>query len=197
LFRPRFSWMLLLLAGTLALMPQGQARPQHSEITIHVHKSGLFSGFAHDHTVTAPIAQGKLDTKAMVVEITVAAKQMKVVDPDVSEKDRAEVQATMLGPKVLDAEKFPEIRFRSSHAEQISSQHYRVTGKLELHGASRDLSFEVSGDTEGQYLGKVKLKQTDFGIQPISLGGGTIKVKDELEIEFHVFAGDLAQGNQR
>jgi hypothetical protein len=35
------------------------------------------------------------------------------------------------------------------------------------------------------------LKQTDFGIQPVSVAGGTIKVKDELEIEFTIFDADL------
>ncbi len=197
MFRPQFTWMLLLAAGMLAVSPEGkaQANTQRSTITIHVHKSGLFSGFAHDHTITAPVAQGKLDTKGMTVEITVAAKQMKVVDHGVSEKDRAEIQSTMLGPKVLDTEKFPNIRFQSSHVEQIGPQRYRVTGKLELHGASKDLSFEVNGDTE-HYHGSTKLKQTNFGIQPISLGGGTIKVKDEIEVEFDVYAKDLASGTR-
>ena len=77
----------------------------------------------------------------MTIQITVTAKQMKVVDPGVSEKDRAEIQSTMLGPKVLDPDKYPEIRFQSSHVEK-TGDHYRVTGKLELHGASRELSFE-------------------------------------------------------
>jgi hypothetical protein len=30
------------------------------------------------------------------------------------------------------------------------------------------------------------LKQRDFGITPVSIGGGTIKVKDEVRIEFDV-----------
>jgi hypothetical protein len=31
------------------------------------------------------------------------------------------------------------------------------------------------------------LKQTAFGIKPISVAGGTIKVKDEVEIDFTIF----------
>jgi hypothetical protein len=30
------------------------------------------------------------------------------------------------------------------------------------------------------------LKQTDFGITPISIGGGTVKVKNELRIDFDI-----------
>ncbi len=32
------------------------------------------------------------------------------------------------------------------------------------------------------------MKQRDFGIMPISIAGGTVKVKDEIKIEFDVVA---------
>jgi len=32
---------------------------------------------------------------------------MKVLDPEVSEKNRAEIRETMLGNKLLDAKRFP------------------------------------------------------------------------------------------
>jgi hypothetical protein len=38
----------------------------------------------------------------------------------------------------------------------------------------------------GHYHGTAQLKQKDFGITPISLGGGTVKVKNELRVEFDV-----------
>jgi polyisoprenoid-binding protein YceI len=112
---------------------------------------------------------------------------MQVIDPGVSDKDRAEIQSTMLGPKVLDAQKYPEIRFKSSHIAQTAPQHYRVTGTLELHGTQKELLFEVTGTPE-HYHGATKLKQSDFGIQPISLFGGSVKVKDELELEMDIYA---------
>jgi polyisoprenoid-binding protein YceI len=186
-----------LLAGAVlaaSLSALAQASAPLSTITIHVHKSGLFAALAHDHVVVAPITQGTLDAKAMKIDVTVATKQVKVTDPDVSEKDRAEIQSTMLGPKVLDADKFPQIRFHSSRVEQAGPQRYRVTGELELHGTTRPLSFDVTGGPE-QYQGKTKLKQTDFGIQPVSIAGGTVKVKDEIEIQINVNSASLTQNN--
>jgi hypothetical protein len=35
--------------------------------------------------------------------------------------------------------------------------------------------------------GEYKFKQSSFGIKPIQLAGGTVKVKDELEVEFELF----------
>lgn len=205
--RSRVFWVFLLsgLLTYFMLLAQPQEttapKPPQSTITIKVFKSGLFSGFAHNHVVVAPVSHAAIDPAHLTAEITVLTREMKVTDREVSEKDRAEIQNTMLGPKVLDQEKYPEIHFKSSRIEQTSAQHYRVTGMLELHGAKREISLEVVADEEPgpparagmardagiqHYHGTTKLKQSDFGIQPISLFGGSVKVKDELELEFDV-----------
>ena len=36
------------------------------------------------------------------------------------------------------------------------------------------------------YRGKMSIRQRDFGIRPISIAAGTVKVKDELRIEFDI-----------
>ena len=183
--------LLLLIAVMLATPSRNtaQTKPLQSTITIHVFKSGLFSGFAHNHIVVAPINHANIDPAHLSAEITVVTKEMKVTDHDVSDKDRAEIQSTMLGPKVLDQAQYPEIHFKSSRIEQTSSLRYHVAGTLELHGMKREITLEVTGAPE-HYHGTTKLKQSDFGIKPISLGGGSIKVKDELELEFDVYTGN-------
>jgi hypothetical protein len=40
----------------------------------------------------------------------------------------------------------------------------------------------------GHYTGKVTLKQTDFGITPVKIAGGTVRVKDVIEIDFEIVA---------
>src|SRR5215472_7771764 len=173
---------------------QGAAAVPHSAstITIHVQKSGFFSAFAHNHAITAPVARGTVDRQRMSAEIVVATKDMRVVDPEASAKDRAEIQETMLGPKVLDSEKFREIRFQTSHVQEIGPQRYRVSGNLELHGTNKELAFDATGGPD-HFRGKTKLKQTNFGIQPVSIAGGTVKVKDEVEIEFDIYPAELAR----
>ena len=180
-----FCWILLLMSVCVA--QSNSPTPQQSSITVKVSKSGLFSGFAHDHVIVAPIGRAELDPRRLTAEITVLTKEMKVMDKDVSDKDRADIQSTMLGPKVLDQEKYPEIHFKSTHIEQTSPQHYRVAGTLELHGTRQELTFEVTGSGD-RYHGATKLKQSDFGIKPISLFGGSVKVKDEVELEFSVYS---------
>lgn len=185
----RLVYCFVFLAAFVVTAPHGvpaQTAPRNSTIIIHVGKSGLFSGFGHNHTISAPIAHAAIDPKSKTASITVLTREMKVLDPDASEKDRQEIQATMLGPKVLDAQKYPEIRFTSTRIEQTSAGEFKVTGSLELHGVTKQLEFPVTGTPE-HYTGKTKFKQTDFDIQPVSVGGGTVKVKDEIELEFNVY----------
>lgn len=194
--RVQYLLLLVLLAGPIRPAGEAQSRQPKSTITIHVAKSGLFSAFAHNHTISAPIAHVVLDEKSKTASITVLTAEMRVMDTGVSEKDRAEIQATMLGPKVLDAQRFPEIKFTSSRIEETARGRFRVSGALQLHGVTRELVFPVTGTRE-HYSGKARLKQTDFGIRPVTVAGGTVKVKDEIEIDFDVYAPAQSQASRR
>ena len=160
---------------------------QKSVMTVRVFKSGVFSAFGHEHEITAPIEHGTFNESQPSVELAVDARKMRVVDKEVSEKDRAEIQETMLGPKVLDTRQFPEIRFHSTAVEPGGKGRRVVRGELSLHGQTRPVRLEVQGEN-GHYRGTADLKQRDFGIEPVSVGGGTVKVKDELRVEFEIVA---------
>ena len=58
---------------------------------------------------------------------------------------------------------------------------------LTLRGQTRPLKLAVRAQGE-HYQGTVELKQKDFGIEPISVGGGAVKVKNELRVEFDIVA---------
>src|SRR5450755_940502 len=76
---------------------------QKSTLTIHVGKTGAFSGLGHEHEVRASIHSGTADTGSHpAVEIHINARELRVIDKNESDSDRVEVQKTMLGPEVLD-----------------------------------------------------------------------------------------------
>ena len=156
-------------------------------MTVRVFKSGVFSALGHEHEISAPIQQGTLNETDRSVELVVDARQMRVMDKDVSEKDRAEIQETMLGPKVLDTGRFPEIRFHSTAVEAAGVGHWTVQGNLTLHGLTRPVKVVVQGQG-GHFQGSAELKQKDFGIEPVGGGGGTVKTKNELRVEFEIVA---------
>jgi polyisoprenoid-binding protein YceI len=187
------SQLVTTVVIVLALMPSSAMAQSRRDIdvrksilTVRVYKSGMFSAFAHDHEIRAAIQSGAFDEQKRSVEFKVNSRELKVLDPDGSDNERAQVQQSMLGPKVLDSGHFPEISFRSTSVEANGSGKWNVQGELTLHGQTRPVKLEVE-DVNGHYRGSTRLKQTEFGITPISIGGGTVKVKDDVRVEFEIF----------
>jgi len=158
---------------------------ERSAVTVRVYKGGLFSSFGHDHEIRAPIKDGAFDEGKSTVWFVIETRSLQVLDSEASEKDRAEIQATMLGPKVLDSEKFREIRFHSTEVNRHSNDQWTVHGDVTLHGQTRPVQAEVERKNGG-YRGSAQLRQKDFGITPVSVAGGSVKVKDEVRIEFEI-----------
>src|ERR1700675_2106828 len=127
---------------------------QKSTLTIHVGKTGVFSGLGHEHEVRAPIHSGTAETGSHpAVEIHVDARALRVIDKGESEKDRAEVQKTMLGPEVLDSEHHQEIVFKSTGAEPAGQGRWTLRGNLTLHGQTRPVTVHVALK-DGRYTGE-------------------------------------------
>lgn len=56
---------------------------------------------------------------------------------------------------------------------------------MTLHGETRPVEADVR-EAEGHYTGTVQLRQTEFGIKPVKVAGGTVRVKDEVGIDFDI-----------
>ncbi len=188
----RFSTLALctaLVAAAPVVAQEKAIDTQRSTITIHVGKSGLLSAAAHDHTVSAPISAGALqesDTNSRIQFRVETAKMTVQPDPKIDEKDHATIQ-THMEELVLETKKYPEIAFRSTRIQKVAGGEWKVDGDLSLHGVTKAVNLTVKKTGES-YITHTVLKQTDFGIKPISIGGGMIKVKNELEIDFKIVA---------
>jgi polyisoprenoid-binding protein YceI len=166
-------WPLLLLAVERPI------DTANSRLTIHVGKAGFFSAAGHEHEVSAPIEQGAVDDSGSGSVRFVVKSARLTVQP---EADQAKVQSTMQSD-VLQSEKYPAIRFESTSVRSTGSDNWSVTGNLALHGTTKPVTVEVR-KTNGAYTGETRIKQTDFGIEPVKVAGGAVRVKDELKIEF-------------
>jgi len=160
---------------------------QRSTITIHVGKAGMLSAAGHNHIVSAPISAGMVrQSPTPSVEFKVATAKLSVQpDPKVDAKTQSQIQKDM-EELTLETGKFPEIVFLSSRIEKLAGGQWTVTGDLSLHGVTKPVTLTVK-QTGESYNGHTTLKQTDFGIKPVSVGGGMVKVKNEVEIDFQIF----------
>jgi polyisoprenoid-binding protein YceI len=159
---------------------------QHSRVTVFVSKAGLFSAFADNHTITAPIASGALSEAApLSVRLVVNAADLDVLDPNSSADTRGDVRTRMLSADVLDVTRFPTIAFESTRVEPSGENRWNVAGRLTIHGVTRTVTF-ATVRLNDRYRGQVEIRQRDFGITPIRVAGGTVRVRDELKVEFEI-----------
>jgi polyisoprenoid-binding protein YceI len=125
------------------------------------------------------------------VKLEFPTADIRVIDPGESEKDRAEVQKTM-ETEVLHVSEYPRITFESTGVEPDGAlNRLRLRGNLTIRGKTLPVTVPVMVTRldDGTYraTGEFKFKQSSFLIKPIQLGGGTVKVKDELRTEFELF----------
>jgi polyisoprenoid-binding protein YceI len=171
--------LALLFASSSLFAAQQQIDPKRSSLTIHVGKTGLLSAAGHEHTVSAEIAEGSIDDgQPARVNFRVKSARLMVLP----EEHQSEVQHSMQ-ERVLESSRFPEISFTSEDIQLAGENSWKVSGRLMLHGQSRLIHVWVR-NVDGRYVGNTAIKQTDFGIQPISAAGGTVKAKNELKIDF-------------
>jgi polyisoprenoid-binding protein YceI len=188
----------LALAATQ--LPAGVASyridPDASTVRLHVGKTGLFSFAGHTHEVAAPVAEGRVeidrgDLARSSVHIAFDASALRVTGKGEPEEDVPEVQRTMESERVLGVSKFPRITFDSTAVAALERDgdrlRVRVQGELMLHGRRRSETADVTVTMSGSRLtakGTFTVKQTDYGIEPVTAGLGTVRVKDEVEIDF-------------
>ncbi len=171
-----------------------------SRLEIEVFRGGILKSFGHNHTISAGMFSGKvrLNPEKLTessVSLTIDADSLVVLDPDASEKERGDVQTTMKSPRVLDPMAFPRITFISTQvrktAQVENGLEIRLTGRLNLHGTEKEISLPVRLTFERDLLhvtGTTFINQTDFGINPIKLAGGTVRVKDQVKLNFDLQA---------
>jgi polyisoprenoid-binding protein YceI len=167
-----------------------------STVRISVGKSGLFGGAGHTHEVVAPALSGsvQLDPGSLQragITLTFDASALRVTGEGEPAKDVPEVQRVMLSEKVLDVAKYPTILFQSRQIDVErdagGQAHVRVTGDMTLHGVTRRIDVPVDvtlGRDDLTGTGTLTIKQTEFGITPVSAGLGTVKVRDEVSVSF-------------
>lgn len=188
--RPLVVGAVLLLAVTAAATADSGSRSfdlHRSHMTVYVYKHGVFSFAADNHEIEAPIIAGSFDESKKVVDVTVDASKMNVLDPKLAADRRASVQANMAGSGVLDAEKYPKITFRSSAVTLDGNGHGNVTGDLTLHGQTHAIVVDVARADASHFTGSSMVRQSTFGITPIRIMGGAVTVKDDVKVVFDIY----------
>lgn len=196
--------LLFLTPGPAVVHPAGTRPftidPARSHVTIDVGKGGLFSFAAgHTHEVRGPVQSGAVDLDAddparSQVRLVIDAAALKVSGKGEPPDDVPKVQEAMAGDKVLDVARYPRITFQSTSVTLKSRQgavlDLIVAGRLTIRDVTRPVTAPVHAELGRDALaatGRFSVKQTSYGIKPISVAG-VVTVKDELGISFTIVA---------
>ncbi len=202
--------LLLTLAAVALLDAQPVAvavSRADSYIAVRVDKGGLFSAFAgHQHGVlatdwSADVCFDPAQPEATKVHLTVVTPALRIDTPEARRRagleadngpgpdDVAEIQNKMLAPENLAAAEHPAIRFESRSTRLLRDDQIEVEGDLTIRERTTKATFptqvHVQPDGRVDFSGQVELKQTDFGIKPVSIGG-VVNVKDQVTALFRV-----------
>lgn len=173
-----------------------------SQVLVLVGKTGPLAGAGHVHVMVV----GRLRGFALVqgdmtrADLSFPVKGMSVDPPAarsalggtyaerLDASARAGTRAHMLGPSVLDAARFPVVRISVTGPAPASSAH-SLRALITLHGRTRPVTVPTALSTSADAItadGSFRVLQTDFGIRPYSILLGALKVKDALEIRYHL-----------
>jgi polyisoprenoid-binding protein YceI len=189
---------------TAAIVGEKSAAPRYaldtssSKFTVQAFATGMLSSLGHSPTFAVRDFAGEASFDPAApgdasLVLRIRADSLEVMD-DIKSKDRREMESTM-NESVLESAKYPEIVFTSTNVSfnKLNEGRYQVnvSGNLSLHGVTRPLTapaqLAVLGDTF-RASGEFPLSQASFGIQPVSVAGGTLKLKDELKFTFDIVA---------
>jgi polyisoprenoid-binding protein YceI len=203
---PRALLALLALASaTPAVFARAAAEsyqidPRKSVVTIAVGKSGALSFVAgHTHEVTGPIASGSVDVDrtnpaGSRVHIAIASASLKVSGKNEPPDDVPKVQEAMQSEKVLWIARYPQLIFDSAFITPTKNEppamDLTVDGSLTIRDVKRPARVPVHAEFAGNMItvtGRFSVKQTDYGIKPITVAG-VVAVKDTLDIRFSIVA---------
>lgn len=213
--------MPVLAAATLAVLATwspGGAAPRvwrveiaQSRLVVHVFRKGLLSPVLHDHQFvperwSATVMFDPDRPRQAEVRVTVAADSLRDRQPQLSPSDIQKVEGQARGPKVLDADRYPAIRFTADRLEMppppagAASAEGILAGLLDLHGRTQAVPVPIRVRWTGDSLdaeGEVSFAQSDFGIEPYHALLGAIAVQDRVTVEYAIRARAESQTKER
>jgi hypothetical protein len=174
-----------------------------SVLRIFVYRTGLLKAFGHDHLISTTLINGGLIyttplSPAAAFKLSVPVDALAVDDPEqrkaaggrfsapVPDKDRSGTRRNMLSDKVLDAAHHPDIII-SGHWLSGAPARATVAVTMGLRDKLAKYSVPVAIRQQGDRLlvtGTLHMKQTELGITPFSILGGTLQVADGIDVSF-------------
>ncbi|TXS67510.1 YceI family protein [Streptomyces sp. sk2.1] len=164
--------------------------PAHSSIGFTVRHAMVTNvrGTFGDHEGTLKLDGSDPANSTASIDVRIAS-----IDTGIADRD-----AHLVSGDFFDAEKFPLMTFRSTRAEQLGGDDYRVTGDLTIKDVTRPLSIDlefngsatdVYGNERVGFEGSATILRSDWGLTwNAALETGGVMVSDKVKLTFDISA---------
>jgi polyisoprenoid-binding protein YceI len=169
-----------------------------SRFTVQAFATGLLSSFGHNPTIAIRDYDGVIQFTQDSYDNASVRMNLKTTGLDVLDEmkssDRKQLEQAMYA-QVLDVEHFPTATYESKDVKVEKagngSLSVRVNGTLWFHGVTQSQPIDARIVETGSMLrvsGGFEIRQSEFGIKPVSFAAGALRLKDELKFKFELVA---------
>ncbi|MFZ4297472.1 YceI family protein [Streptomyces cinereoruber] len=164
--------------------------PAHSSIGFTVRHAMVTNvrGTFAEHEGTLKLDGTDPGASTASIDVRIAS-----VDTGIADRDNH-----LRGSDFFDAEQFPLMSFRSTRAEQLGGDTYRITGDLTIKDVTRPLSIDlelngsatdVYGNERVGFEGSAEILRSDWGLTwNAALETGGVMVSDKVKLTFDISA---------
>jgi len=157
--------------------------PDHAHVVFRINHMGFSFTYGRFNQIGGSFDFNAADASANKVSLEIATAS---VDTQVAGRDNH-----LRGPDFFSAKEFPKITFVSSAWKSAGGKAFDVTGKLTLHGVTKEITIRVDFMKEGKgpqgkyragFASEFTIKRSDFGITKYLPGvGDDVKMMLSLE----------------
>lgn len=187
---------LLISAAVVATSFSLQAQtkwvidPVHSSVNFNIEHLVISEVEGKFKTYNGTISATKPDLTDAVIDFAV---DIKSIDTDNDMRDKH-----LISPDFFEADKYPQMTFKSTSLKKLSGNKYLLSGNLTIHGITKPAKFDVTyggtakdsyGNTKAGFKAKSVINRYDYGLKYNSLteaGGATLgrEVEIDLKLQF-------------
>jgi polyisoprenoid-binding protein YceI len=169
-----------------------------SRFQVQAFATGLLSSFGHNPRIAIRDYEAEIQCLPDTLEkahlkVTVQMSRMEVLD-EMKREDQKKLEQEMY-EKVLDVFHYPTAVYESKEiiVQKVADARLnaRLNGELSFHGVTQTLTLQANVNVLGTMLrigGDFTLRQSDYGIKPVSFAAGALRLKDELKFTFDLVA---------
>jgi hypothetical protein len=211
-----FSLVLLVAASDTSVAAETyRLVPGESDLRVLVFRSGSLAGLGHNHIVSSRNLNGIVNAgdtaAASSIEILLAAESLVVDDPTIreeegsafsaetNEKDIKATRRNMMSRKLLDADRFEEIRIVSQH---ISGEfpEINVEAAITIKGAQHLVDLPAIVERYEDRIiasGSTEISHAELGLSRFTAAFGTMRVGEDMTFKYRIVARKIAATSEQ